>query len=69
VETGLQGDYEYFLLLSCRLCCVIFGNNPPSTAIFFCHCWFSPTVLLRWCCLTVSRACRHNLGNCRSRYT
>jgi hypothetical protein len=57
----------------CRLCCsncVIFRNNSSQcTTIYLCHCWFSHTVSLRWFCLPMIRVCRHNLRNCRYRYT
>jgi hypothetical protein len=49
---------------------VVFRNNSPQyTAISSCQCWFSSTVPLHWCCLPKIRVCRHNLRNCRSRYT
>jgi hypothetical protein len=71
VETGSSQILN--IQFCCHLCCgscVIFRNNlSQCTTTSFCQCLLSSTVPLRWCCLPMIRVCRHNLRNCRSRYT
>jgi hypothetical protein len=53
----------------CPITCAFSKQSWSVCDDLFCQCRFSPTVPLRWWRLPMIRECRHNLRNCRSRYT